>query len=301
MHAVLGEWSFGPTTWVVVAIAGWVGAGTLLLRAGSPPPRRCQLRNRMLTALAAAAVVVVAVDSPVAYFGSTWYWMRMVQESLLMVVAPPIIVASAPWTPMRRVLRDQPLPAAGAVARAGRWVNRPWVAMVAFVVDIWAWHQPAFTAAAVASPALHALQLCLALGLGVFFWLQVIDSEPVRSQLSFLHRIFYLVAFAMQNWILALGLVFASGPWYRAFSHPGVSSGALSGLADQQVGGGVLWIPAMIPVAFVVAGLAVRFVSNRSQDLDTELGRMIDAETRAGRLPAPRRWRVSLAPRHHLD
>lgn len=301
MDLLVAQWSFGPATWVVLAVVAWCSAGTFALARCAQPEERVQFRNRLLCLLAAAVVVLAAIDSPIAHYGARWYWMRMVQESLLMVVAAPILVAAKPWSAMRRVISEAPLRPEGLAARAGRWVNRPWVAMVVFVADIWAWHQPSLTAAAVASPALHSLQLCLAFGLAVFFWLQVIDSDPLRSPLPFLQRIFYLVLFAMQNWILALGLVFASGPWYRAFSHPGAAPGALGGLADQQIGGGVLWIPAMLPVGVVVAALALRFVSNRSKDIDVELGRIIDAEARAVRLPGRSRWRTSLAPRHHLD
>ncbi len=315
MGIVFGEWSFGPDTWVLVAVLVLHEVGYLRRQqvvADRTKASYANRRYRMWTFLAAVAVLIVALDSPVDYYSATLFWVHMIQHILLMVVAAPLLVLSAPWLILLRGLPPVPRRTVSRLALGGRGLaplralgralNRPLVAWLLFVINVWVWHRPGPYDLTLSNVAVHYFEHGLFFGLGVLFWLQVIDSYPLRSRLSYIARVAYLVAFALQNWVLAMGLAFASGPWYSGYAHLLGRAGGISALEDQQIGAGIMWIPGMIPVAITVGALATRFVSNRnSRDVDRELDRLIDAETRLGRLPVPRRWRLTLAPRHHLD
>lgn len=315
MGIVFGEWSFGPVTWVLVAVLavhqiGYFRRQTVVADRSKSSYRR--RRYQMWTFVGAMFVVWVAFESPVDYYSATLFWVHMIQHLLLVVVAAPLIVLSAPWLVLLRGLPPVPRRKVSRVALGARWlapvrrlgraVNQPVVAWLVFTVNFWAWHVPALYNLTLSNESVHYLEHGLFLGTGILFWLQVIDSYPLRSRLSFGGRMGFLVTDAIQNWILAMGLALASGPWYSGYAHLVTRPGGISALEDQQIGAGIMWVPGMIPIAIAVVFLAIRFVSDRgTQDLDLELGRLIDAETRAGRLPAPRRWRLTLAPRHHLE
>lgn len=316
MENVFGYWSFGPVTWALVAVVvlhqvGYVRRQHVV--ADRTKASYKDRRSRMLAFLAAMFVLFVAFDSPLDYFSASLFWVHMCQHLLLMVVAAPLLVLSAPWLVLLRGIPVAPRRSLSRVALGAGWlspirrlgsaVNRPLVAWLLFVVSIWVWHRPVPYDWTLSNLTVHYTEHGMFFGLGVLFWLQVIDSYPLRSRLTYMERIAYLVAFAVQNWILAMSLTFASGPWYAGYAHLHSRPGGISALADQQLGAGIMWIPGMIPVFVTVVALAHRFVSNRNNsDVDGELARLVDAAEREGhRLPASGRWRVTLAPRHHLD
>ena len=87
----------------------------------------------------------------------------------------------------------------------------------------------------------------------------VIDTPPFRSPLTQLQRVGFLLGAMVVSWVLALVLVFSAVPIYSyyaavvttphlvagtlVFTDPG----GLTALADQELAGGIMWVPGSIP------------------------------------------------------
>jgi cytochrome c oxidase assembly factor CtaG len=259
MNALLDHWSFDPFL-VGVALVVLVHARGLsrmlsaVSRAGRPTRPWVVQAVLWWTGL---LVLVLAVVSPVDYWSGTYLTAHVVQHLMLAFVAPALVVLGAPWLP---VLRGLPRPVARAYGRmlqrlhavrpGGRsWrtaaavvavCSRPWTSVVAFNTVMVFWHLPGPFDLAEGNDVLHIWAVHGAFfGLGVALWLQVFESRPFRPVLQPAGRLLALVTTNATMVLIAMTLVMFSHdlyPWYSLVVTPEVQA------ADQQVGGGILWV-----------------------------------------------------------
>jgi cytochrome c oxidase assembly factor CtaG len=206
--------------------------------------------------------IVIALDTPLDPLSDKLFTAHMTQHLLLLVVAPPLIVLSAPWL---RLWQPLPLGLRRTVAKSvtrGRWASplralgrlfsRPLPAWIFFNGVLVAWHVPALYNATLSNQAVHDLEHATFLVSGLLFWLQVIDSLPVRARLALGLRVVYLTTALLVSWVLAIVLALASTPFYDAYVDLAHRPGGLSALADQQIAGGVMWVPGSVPFTIAV-------------------------------------------------
>jgi cytochrome c oxidase assembly factor CtaG len=274
MNMVVSHWSANVAALAVYLVAaaahliGMRGGAT-----GSGPPGQSHRLARAVVYQAGLLLALLAVVSPMGYWSYRFIWVRSLQDVILAIVAPALIVLGAPWGPLSRGLRldgrlhrrDERTAAeaddddAARRNRAAGW--RPWpvAVAVAFCAIWWAWHLPALFDAALRSPVVYALEVVSYLAVGILLWLQLIDSPPLRPQLSPLRRVGLLLGVAASGTVLGLIRVYSSGlayPAYLSFRHD-----VLSVISDQQVGGAVLWVIPLIPFSIVAVALAVGWLS----------------------------------------
>lgn len=265
LGAVLSSWPFEPVVLLGVELAAvlYVVGGTGL-----------QHRHRGGTAgrWRAAAFwlgllsILLALQSPIEIFARQLFWVHMVQHLLLMVVAAPLLALAAPWT---RLWRALPLGLRRSVARpvflhprlAGlRWtyqrLARPGVIWVLAAANLWLWHLPPLYDLTLRNHLVHHLEHALFLGLGLAFWAHVFDQHPFRAPLGPLARAAYVFFAMVQSWGLAAILSFATSPFY-AYSQLPSRPGGISALTDQQMAGGMMWVPGAI--TYSIAFIALLF------------------------------------------
>lgn len=178
---------------------------------------------------AAVAVLAIAFVSPLCALSSALFAARTVHHVLLVAVAAPLLAAAWP-------------------ARGGASAGLPFVASTAI---LWAWHWPAAYDLALSNVAVYwAMQLSL-LGSAVLFWRAVLSpaSRPMPGAL-------FVVGGYMQMALLGALLTFAPDALYAIHQVAPLAFG-LSPLADQQLGGLIMWVPAGLPYA-VAGALIVR-------------------------------------------
>lgn len=243
--------------------------------------------------------VVVALVSPVAYWSLRYTWVRSLQDVLLAIVAPALIVLGAPWLALARgvgrrpgpVTADRPGPAlstpsaATGPGRAGPWASRrqrrlswPMAVTVAFNAAWWGWHMPDLYDAAVRFPAVRAAEVVVYLGLGVAFWLQLIGSDPFSPRLPPVRRVTFIAATVASDTVLGIWLVFGANMLYPAYLAPGHH--VFGVVADQQLGGAVLWLmPLPIFIIAAVALLLRWLKEEESEALTAGFGRLLEPRT----------------------
>jgi cytochrome c oxidase assembly factor CtaG len=226
------------------------------------PRRRAGHAWRALAFWAGLVTLVLSLDSVIDDEADRLFWVHMTQHVLLMMVAAPLLVLSAPWLQMwkglplstRRGLGAAYYRSPGwrAVRTAGRWIAAPVAVWVLFNVDLCIWHIPALYGATLRHQGLHDFEHFSFLVLAVLFWLQVIDSPPMRARLGEAQGVVYVLLGATVCWLLALVLAFAPSALYAGYSTLAARPGGLSALADQQLAAGVMLGPGSIPYALFV-------------------------------------------------
>lgn len=264
-------WPFEPVVIVgvelaaVLYIVGGIGR-THVHRAGSTGVRRWRTAAFWLGLLA----ILVALQSPLEMLARQLFWAHMVQHLLLMVVAAPLLALAAPWTRMWRAL---PLAVRRWVARpvfldprlaplrwAYRQLGRPGVIWVLAAANLWLWHLPPLYDLTLRDHLVHHLEHSLFLGLGLAFWAQVFDQHPFRSPLGTLARAGYVFSAMVQSWALAAVLSFATAPFY-AYALLPWRPGGISALTDQQLGGGMMWVPGSVTYSIVFVALLFQWLA----------------------------------------
>jgi len=154
-----------------------------------------------------------------------------------------------------------PLIAFGLTRRTAPTLRRtgPVLAAVAFAMSLWVWHSPAPYLSTFTSDAVYWLMHVTTFGAALWLWLAIFSAWSERLGTA---------AAAIMLTILQMGLLgavitFASKPLYAPHVYTALAWG-LSALADQQLGGVIMWVPAGLILA---ATLAAGFSSalNRSE------------------------------------
>jgi putative membrane protein len=185
-------------------------------------------RNR--PGAAGVAVLLVIFVSPLCALSSALFSARTVHHVLLMAVAAPLLAAALP--------RRSPGPAALHFANS--------------TVALWAWHVPAAYDLALGNVAVYwAMQASLFVP-ALLFWRAVLaPGAPATGALLL------VTAGYVQMALLGAVLTFAPLPLYEIHQTAPLLWG-LDPLADQQLAGLIMWVPAGLPYAVAAVVLSRR-------------------------------------------
>ncbi|HZO62738.1 MAG TPA: cytochrome c oxidase assembly protein [Gaiellaceae bacterium] len=237
-----------PASWPLGAPFAVCAALALLYALGGRSHRPS--RRRAASFYGGIATVVLALDTPVDAYADRLFAVHMLQHVLLLTVAPPLLVSGRPWPRLW-----QPLPlrvrraGARAIAAAAPLATPP-VALALLTATVGAWHVPALYDATLRSDAVHQLEHLSFVATAILFWAVMLGAPPLRARIDGARRCLYFVLAMVPGWILAIVLAFARTPLY-AYAGLRHRPGGISGLADQQLAAGVMWVPGS--VAYVVA------------------------------------------------
>jgi putative membrane protein len=177
---------------------------------------------------------------------------HMAQHLLLMLVMPPLVLAAIPgWmldALVARLLRQRPL------AVLARSLTRPVPALGLYAAALALWHVPAIFDRAVVSPGWHAVEHAVLASTALVAWWPVLSPSRVLPPLHYGAQILYLAAFGMPMTVVAAMITGAEAVLYPFYTEAARAAG-LDALADQRLGGVLMWVPAgVVPLAaFTVA------------------------------------------------
>lgn len=258
----LWSWPFEPAVLVGVEIAA------VLYIVGGIGRRTDRWRD--VAFWSALVAILIALQSPLEMLARQLFWIHMAQHLLLMVVAAPLLALASPWTRMWRAL---PRGLRRGIARPVfkdpklaplRWTYRrlsnPTVVWFLAAGNLWLWHVPALYDLTLRNHLVHHVEHTLFLGLSIAFWAVLIDQYPFRSPLGSIGRATYVFTAMIQSWGLAGVLSFAGAPFYAYALLPS-RPGGISALTDQQLGGGMMWVPGAITYSLAFVWLLFRWLA----------------------------------------
>jgi putative membrane protein len=198
--------------------------------------RRLRSPNRWRRRGLAAGIATLAVAflPPLEDLSGDLASAHMGQHVLLVLVAAPLLAMS---TPARLVPRRLP----------------PVVLWLLHAGTVWFWHAAGPYDAAVHNDLIHMAEHGSFLATAVLFWWVVIGG-PAGERVSPGFGVLLVFAMAMQSVFLSVLLTFARTPWYSAYAAT-TRNWHLDPLADQQLAGVIMWIPAGL--VYLGAGLAL--------------------------------------------
>jgi cytochrome c oxidase assembly factor CtaG len=213
----------------------------------------------------ALLVLAIALASPLELAASSVFAAHMVQHLLLMLVVAPLLVCGRPV-----VVLGQALPLRGRrlfvrlrarpSVRAARDVLLHPVSIWAIgAVVLWAWHLPALYEAALRHDALHAFEHASLIATSALVW--AVALGRARRSLAVPAASALLFATALQSGALGAVLALARRPLYPIHASVAPTWG-LTPLEDQQLAGGLMWVPPGIVYVVVIAGLLARWLGS---------------------------------------
>jgi putative membrane protein len=203
---------------------------------------------------------------------------HMVQHLLLTLVVAPLYVMGTPgW--MLRPMLDWPL-----VGAAMRWLTRPAVCFLSYVVCIAAWHLPPLYNLAMAHHNVHIVEHLLFIATAVMMWWPIVSPMPELPRLSYPMQMLYLFLMSIPMSIVAVYITYADSVLYPAYASAPRIWG-LSPMDDQLLGGLIMWIPGGL---FLYAIISVIFFRWQQRDgVETTAGAQVDWTPPAEALAKP--------------
>jgi cytochrome c oxidase assembly factor CtaG len=261
---------------LVLAIGYWVRSRTLARR-GSPVPGL-----RVLSFVAGIVVAAVAVASPLEHLADELVLAHMAQHLLLGDIAALLVVLGLTGPLL------QPLLAIPWLA----WIRRlahPLVAFPLWVVVLYLWHLPVLYQAAVASPALHALQHATFFGAGILMWMAMLGPLPKPAWFGFGAKVLYVGGVRLAGAALANVFMWSGTVLYPDYAG-GEAQWGISPLGDQGTAGVMMMAESTILVFATLVWLFLRWAADeteRQRLLDLALARGVPLdEARAARAVA---------------
>jgi putative membrane protein len=189
---------------------------------------------------------------------------HMVQHLLLMLVAPPLLLAATPSWMIDSVLA--PLHRRPLLAGAARQLTRPVPALGLYAAALAVWHLPGPFDRAVASPAWHAAEHAVLVATAFLAWWPVLSPSRLLPPLHYGAQILYLFAFGLPMTAVAAMITGADEVLYPFYAEAARGAG-IDALADQRLGGILMWVPAgIVPLAaFTVAFF--RWAADEADDI----------------------------------
>jgi cytochrome c oxidase assembly factor CtaG len=209
---------------------------------------------------AGLAAIFIALDSPLDAMSLNLVSAHMVQHLTLIVVAAPLLALGRPHTALLWALRRDDRRIIGRWWRRSivcrplwRLVTAPLVVLVLHTAALWIWHLPVLYQEAVMNDGVHTLEHVSFLGTALLLWWTLVHPGKWGHGAGVL----LIFVTGMQSVALGVLFTFSRAPWYPVYIGRTAAWG-LTPLADQQLAGVIMWVPAGV---IYLAAAAILFVT----------------------------------------
>src|SRR5256886_5816779 len=221
------QWDLHPSVIIGLALL----SGLYVYWGGLAAPRR-----RVASFTAALAVLGLALNSPLHNLSDSYLFSaHMAQHLVLTLVFPPLLLYGTPASVVRPLLEPR------WVFRFARRATRPLAAGVLFSAPITLWHFPQFYQSALEHHPLHIVQHILFIATAMIMWCPVLSPVPELPRASYPTQLvdLFLLGFPMS--LAGAMITLSEGVLYPFYSGAPRVWG-LTPLADQQLGGLLMWV-----------------------------------------------------------
>jgi putative membrane protein len=250
----------GMSVWDVTAIVT-LGAMAVLCAVGMRRLTERGARVRRAERIAfwcGWIAAIVALVPPIDTVAQRLFSVHMFQHELLMLVATPLMIAGRPilgmlWglpdTVRMRIARSQ---GTAVIGRVAALVTLPAVAWLLHGMTLWAWHAPILYEAAVRTESIHAFQHITFVGTAAAFWWGLVYGRYGRAGYGM--SVLYVFSTLVHTGVLGAVFALSGTPFYDVYVQRAIMAGR-NPVADQQLAGLVMWIPAGVVLTCFGLGL----------------------------------------------
>jgi putative membrane protein len=261
---VIAPWDFSWIEYLGIALPlVWYLRGLTLTE---PAERPHGLRRTAF--LAGIALIYGTLQTHFVYLSQHMFFLNRLQHLGMHHLGPFLIALAWPGETL-----DRGMPEAGRRMVRARWIRRvlrvvqtPVIAGLLFVGLVWFWLQPDVHFHAMISPVLYTtMNLSMVID-GLLFWFFVLDPRPAPpARHSYAVRLVTCILVIFPQLLLGARLSFGLTPLYSYYDLCGRLFPSVSALADQHLGGLVVWIPSsmMSSIAFMLMLNNIRIQEDR--------------------------------------
>ncbi|SRR6266542_2558302 len=264
------DWSVHVST--VIGILALAALYIWRTEVESRQPGRCDLPARQSISFFLGLLVLFAsLNGPIHDLSDDYLFSaHMVQHLLLTLAVPPLLIAGTPGWMLRPALRNK------SVARAARFLTRPFTCYAVFNVVIIVWHLPPMYNLAMANHNVHIVEHLMFMAAAVMMWWPLLSQLPELPRLAYPGQMLYSFLMSIPMSVVAVAIVYSSTLIYPAYLNaPRVLP--ITPLQDQQLGGLIMWIPGGL--IFIVIMTVVFFKWNARGE-DSTAGAQVDWKPR---------------------
>ena len=234
--------------------------------------------SRQQTAFAGAILLMIfTLTGPFDTYAKGYCFSAYIlQQMVLVFIIPPLILLGLTDWMLRPVMTNR------FVEPLTRRLTRPLVAFLTFSMFFALLHYPALCDEVChARPFYGGIRAAL-ISVGILLWWPILSPLPEYPRLSYPMQIMYLFLLMIPMTAVAAPITMANSVLYMYYSM-GIHPFGLTPIADQVLGGLIMWVGQGVYIMFVFSGIFFRW----AQRDDTEMP------------PINRRARVSVLQAQH--
>jgi putative membrane protein len=221
------HWDLHPSVMIGLVLLG----GLYVSWGGLRAPRR-----RVAAFGAALGVLGLALNGPLHNLSDSYLFSaHMAQHLVLTLAFPPLLLYGTPAWVVRPLLRPRWL------IGFARWATRPLMAGILFSAPITLWHFPRFYQAALEHHPLHIVQHLAFIATAVIMWWPILSPVPEAPRASYPTQLVYLFLLGLPMSLAGAMITLAQTVLYPFYA-TALRVWDLSPLADQQLGGLMMWV-----------------------------------------------------------
>lgn len=206
-------------------------------------------KMRIVSITTALFLVFFVLEGPIDYFAEQMFFIHMIQHITIMMIIAPILLFSNPmpmfiWgTPnfLRKII-SKPFSGNSLLKRSITKITKPKYSLSLYIIILYFWHIPLFYNAALQNNGIHYLNHLLFFFASIIYWWPIIGPSPVKSSLSVVQKIIYILIAITPSAALAAFITFSPTALYDYTSTP-LHWNIVSHVEDQRWGGIIMWIP----------------------------------------------------------
>ncbi|GAA2871118.1 hypothetical protein GCM10010472_30600 [Pseudonocardia halophobica] len=259
---VFGSWTVDP--WVLVPL---LAAGVAYV-AGVRALKRKGIewrRGRTVLWFVGLGTIALSTGSVVGVYDNALFSMSAVQHMMLQMIAPAPLGLAAPVTLALRAMSGRPRKILLGVvhSRYVRVVSHPLVAYLFFVISPFVLIYSPLFQLSITNDWVHELVHLHFVLVGALLYWPLLGVDPLPNPMPWVMRLLLVIGLGPAHIVLGIPIMLRDSLIASDYFTRVAAAWGTDALADQKVGGGLLWIFGDVVVLFLLAGMFVQW--NRSE------------------------------------
>jgi putative membrane protein len=257
-------------------LVGWLLFGGVYCLFAGPlrkyfPDSRPVPPLKLASLATAQLLMLVSLQGPLHELSDIYLFSaHMVQHLAVMLVMPPFLLYAIPDWMLRPVLR---IPGARIVARG---LTHPIIAFALINVVFGAWHFPGPYDLMMRDHDVHIVMHLMIMATGVIMWWPVMSPLPELPRIAPPLQMVYLFVLGIPMMVVAALITFSPTAVYTWYGQAPRLFG-LDLLADQRLGGVMMWVPGALVLWIGISVVYVRWSQPEVREDDESMKRPVSA------------------------